>query len=424
MTVRLVTLDPAHFHAALIHKEMLPGISPQVHVFAPLGADLIAHLNRLIGFNTRASNPTRWEVDLHASPDFRERMLKDPPGNVVVLAGRNHTKIDSMLACVEAGLHVLADKPWIIRHADFPKLERLLKLAKEKRVLVFDIMTERHEITSILQRELVRDRDVFGELIPGDAKTPAVEMLSVHAIKKQVAGVPLKRPAAFFDIDQNGEGLADVGTHLADLTFWMIAPERAIDYRKDLRVLSAERWPTNLTHDEYQQVTGEAAFPGNNDRFAYFCNNRVRYELMGHQILLDIRWDLELPAGDTHCAEFRGTRSKVRISQDANRPAPPELEVIPIANRAEVRSALQARIDRLSHAYAGSRIEESAGGFRIVIPNEFRISHEAHFAQVTAEFLRYLEHPEKLPAWEMPNLLAKYFVTTEGVRVAQELERG
>jgi predicted dehydrogenase len=427
MNVQLLTLDPAHFHAALIHKEILPGISPLAHVFAPLGADLITHLNRLIGFNTRPNNPTRWEVEVHAASDFRERLLKNPPGNVVVLAGRNHTKIDSMLACVEAGLHVLADKPWIIRHADFPKLELLLKRAREKRVLVFDIMTERHEITSILQRELIRDRDLFGELIPGDAKTPAVEMVSVHAIKKQVSGVALKRPAAFFDISQNGEGLTDVGTHLVDLTFWMIAPDRSIDYRNDLRVLSAERWPTLLTRDEYQHVTGEANFPAcANKRFAYYCNNRVRYDLLGHHIHLDIRWDLELPAGDTHCAEFRGTRSRVRISQHADRPAPPELDVIPAngANRDAIHSALEARIDQPSRLYKGLRIEERDGGFRIMIPNEFRVGHEAHFSQVTAEFLRYLARPEELPPWEMPNLLAKYFVTTEGVRIAQEIERG
>ena len=59
MPAHLITLDPAHFHATLIHKEMLPGISPLVHIFAPLGPDLIAHLNRLIGFNTRPKNPTR-----------------------------------------------------------------------------------------------------------------------------------------------------------------------------------------------------------------------------------------------------------------------------------------------------------------------------------------------------------------------------
>src|SRR5262245_60658214 len=155
--VQLVTVDPAHFHAALVHKEMPAGVSPAVHVFAPLGPDLIAHLSRLVGFNTRAASPTRWNVELHARPDFLAAMLTSPPGNVVVLAGRNRTKIDTMRACVDAGLHVLADKPWIIRAQDFSKLEALLDAANRNRVIVYDIMTERHEITSILQRELVND---------------------------------------------------------------------------------------------------------------------------------------------------------------------------------------------------------------------------------------------------------------------------
>ncbi len=41
--VRLSTLDPGHFHAALIQKEMYPGVSDVVHVFAPVGADLAAN---------------------------------------------------------------------------------------------------------------------------------------------------------------------------------------------------------------------------------------------------------------------------------------------------------------------------------------------------------------------------------------------
>src|SRR5262245_12981151 len=158
--VQLVTVDPAHFHAALVHKEMPPGVSPTVHVFAPFGPDLIAHLNRLVGFNTRAANPTRWEVEVHGGRDFLQEMLALRPGNVAVLAGRNRTKIDTMRACVDAGLHILADKPSIIRPADFPKLEALLEVAESKRLVVHDMMTERHEITSILQRELIRDPDV------------------------------------------------------------------------------------------------------------------------------------------------------------------------------------------------------------------------------------------------------------------------
>ena len=121
-SVRLMTLDPGHFHAALIQKEMYPGVSETVQVYAPLGPDLTAHLNRIAGFNLRAENPTRWQLEVHTGPDFMGRMLRERAGNVVVISGRNRGKIDRILASVEAGLNVLADKPWIIDAADRPKL--------------------------------------------------------------------------------------------------------------------------------------------------------------------------------------------------------------------------------------------------------------------------------------------------------------
>jgi hypothetical protein len=31
-----------------------------------------------------------------------------------------------------------------------------------------------------------------------------------------------------------------------------------------------------------------------------------------------------------------------------------------------------------------------------------------------AQFLEYLKSPGKMPAWERPNMLAKYYVTTIG----------
>ena len=61
-TVRLMTLDPGHFHAGLVQKVMYKGVDPVVHVYAPGGAvvdDLNEHLKRIEGFNTRASDPTR-----------------------------------------------------------------------------------------------------------------------------------------------------------------------------------------------------------------------------------------------------------------------------------------------------------------------------------------------------------------------------
>jgi len=56
---------------------------------------------------------------------------------------------------------------------------------------------------------------------------------------------------------------------------------------------------------------------------------------------------------------------------------------------------------------------------RLEIPDRLRVGHEAHFAEVTRQFLAYLEDPSRLPAWEKANMLAKYYVTTHGVRMAQ-----
>src|SRR5207244_8112010 len=122
--------------------------------------DLSAHLLRLAGFNGRAANPTSWEVEVHASDNALARMLRERPGNVVVLSGRNRDKVHTIKAAVEAGLNVLADKPWVIDATDLPLLESALDTADRKGVIAYDIMTERHEITSILQRELVTDADV------------------------------------------------------------------------------------------------------------------------------------------------------------------------------------------------------------------------------------------------------------------------
>src|SRR5437763_10598963 len=105
---RLITLDPGHFHAALIQKSMYAGVAKRVSVYAPLGPDLIEHLSRIARFNLRGENPTSWELDVHTAADFLERMIQERPGNVVVLSGRKRAKIARIQASLDAGRHVLA----------------------------------------------------------------------------------------------------------------------------------------------------------------------------------------------------------------------------------------------------------------------------------------------------------------------------
>ena len=78
---------------------------------------------------------------------------------------------------------------------------------------------------------------MFGTLERGSAQNPAVRARSIHHVMKVVAGTPLRRPPWFFDIDEYGEGLADVGTHVVDLVQWTAFPDQALDYRKDIEIL-------------------------------------------------------------------------------------------------------------------------------------------------------------------------------------------
>ncbi len=426
--IRLITLDPGHFHAALVQKEMYPGVSKRTHVYAPLGPELLEHLARIWRFNSRREEPTAWELEVHCGPEFLADMVRDRPGDVVVLAGRNRHKIDLIQASIAAGLNVLADKPWIIRSQDLEKLERCLDTAASRGLVAYDIMTERYEVTSLLQRELVNDPEVFGEIAAGAVDEPAIFMKSVHHIMKLVAGAPLTRPAWFFDIEQQGEGLADVGPHLADLVQWTLFPGRGVEYRSEIEVHGATRWPTVITEEEFRRVTG-GGFPEylagavRNGKLEYYCNNRVWYSIRGVHVRLEALWNYQAPegAGDTHHAVYRGTKSRVEVRQGAEEGYRPELYVAPEGGGGfqACRAAVSARLEKIRRQYPGTAVAERDRQLQILIPEALRVGHEAHFAQVARQFFAYLRGEERVPGWERPNMLAKYYVTTKGVEVSR-----
>jgi predicted dehydrogenase len=422
LPIQLLTYDPGHFHAALVQKEMLPGVDNRVHIYAPLGPDLIEHLARLSGFNNREDRPTSWQLEVHAGPDALQRMLAEKPGNVVILSGRNRRKIDVILASLQAGLHVLADKPWVIDANDLPKLDQALQVAQQQRLVASDIMTERYEITARLQRSLVADRDLFGEIDPGTPERPGVSLESVHYIIKQVAGVPLRRPAWFFNAEEQGEGLADVGTHLADLVPWIVFPEQIIS-TSEIEVVRGSRSTTAIGKADYQRVTGQAEFPSEatvvSGQLLHPCNNTVLYRLRGVWVWLNASWGVEaLPGrGDRQSGQIRGTRCIIEERQGEAERFIPEIYLWPRGH--DLSLAVQRWQQRAQEEFPGVRVEAIRGGYRLEIPDELRTGHETHFTAVTRRFLSWVQNPASMPAWESANMKAKYFVTTHGVRLAR-----
>jgi len=425
--VRLITLDPGHFHAALVQKSMLEGVDPVVHVYAAAGPDLDRHLALINGFNTRAEQPAHWETKAHASPDFLAEMLRDRPGNVVVISGNNAKKAKYILACVKAGLNVLSDKPMAITPADFALLQEAYKVAGEKKLLLLDIMTERHEITSILQREFSRFPEVFGELDKGTPESPAVTKESVHHFSKLVNGAPLQRPPWFFDPAQQGEAIMDVTTHLVDLVQWECFPEQTLA-TSDVKVLAAKKWTTAITLDEFSKTTGIKTWPdylksyvGADGILKIPANGEFTYALRGVHAKVSVKWNFEAPAGagDTHDSLMRGSKASLHIRQGAEQSYKPLLYIEPATKPDDAwRAALAAAVSQLSAKWPGIAVKESGGKWEVLVPDSYKVGHEAHFVQVTKDYLGYMQG-KPVPAWEVPNTLVKYHTLMEAWRLSR-----
>jgi predicted dehydrogenase len=428
--VRLVTLDPGHFHAALVQKSMYEGVDANVHVYAPPGPDVQLHLDRINAFNTRAEHPTRWKEKVYTGSDFFERMLAEKAGNVVVLSGNNRKKMAYIAKSLEAGFHVLADKPMAINSEDFVLLKKAFTTAKSKNLLLYDIMTERFEITTVLQKELSTLPEIFGVLEKGTPDHPAVTKESVHHFYKYVSDKILTRPAWFLDVTQQGEGIVDVTTHLVDLVQWECFPGEVLDYENDIQIETAKRWPTDITLSEFTAITKLDNFPDylrrdvvNDSVLQVYCNGEINYTLRGVHARVSVNWAYKAQegAGDTHHSIMRGTKANLLIRQGAEPGFKPTLYIAPVTDDPSYERVLSEHIKRIQAKYPGVELRKWDKGWEVIVPERYRQGHEAHFVRVTEKFLEYLKH-RNMPDWEAPNMLAKYYTTTKALELAKRQE--
>ena len=137
-------------------------------------------------------------------------------------------------------------------------------------------------------------------------------------------------------------------------------------------------------------------------KLEYFCNTFVTYSVRGIHTALNVIWDWEAPggAGDTHFAVYRGGLSRVEVRQTKADKYRPEVYIVPndAADKAEVLAAARGE-DRVAagHLCRASPSKIAARKLRLTIPDTFRVGHEAHFAQVTSNFLGYIRTPGQHP---------------------------
>jgi hypothetical protein len=120
----LLILNPGHFHAALVLRERHPSLSDDIFVYSEPGPDLDRFLEIADSFNNRQVNPTRWKLNIYRGEDCLEKLIHDKKGDIAVLAGHNNTKMENIDTLSQAGLAILADKPWVTTQAALPFFSR------------------------------------------------------------------------------------------------------------------------------------------------------------------------------------------------------------------------------------------------------------------------------------------------------------
>ncbi|WP_409014476.1 putative oxidoreductase C-terminal domain-containing protein [Algoriphagus sp. 4150] len=423
--ITIMSLDPGHFHAGLIHKSMYPQVDSTVYVFAPEGAELKDYLNRLAGYNNREEDPTAWNLQVSTGDDYLEKMIASKSGNVMMVAGKNDRKIDYIAAAISNGINVYADKPLVIDKSGFDKLVKVFDEAGQKNLLLYDIMTERFEISTILQKELSMVPAVFGKLEKGTLENPAITKESVHHFFKYVSGNPLIRPDWFFDTAIEGTGIVDVTTHLVDLIQWEAFPDVILD-TTDVEMLTARLWPTLLDSAQFNLVTGKTEFSDfllknvSDNKLSVDSNGEMNYTLKGVHSKVSVIWNFQAPEGaaDTHYSMMRGTKANLIIQQGQAENYVATLYVELLDGQDEALISLVK--NDLQERFPGLDLEKTADGkYKILIPEKYHNGHEAHFAQVTEKYLEYFTN-NNMPAWEVPNMLVKYYTTTEALKKAEE----
>ncbi|MDR9366320.1 MAG: putative oxidoreductase C-terminal domain-containing protein [Balneolaceae bacterium] len=423
-TVRLMTLNPGHFHAGLVQMNQYPEVDSVVHVYAPEGEELQAYLSMIDQFNTREENPTNWHQEVYRGDDYLGKMVEEKPGNVMVVAGNNARKIEYITTAINNGINVLADKPMIIKPDQFSTLKTALETADEEGLVVNDIMTERHAITTILQKELSQIPELFGELEKGTPENPAIVKESVHFFYKTVAGETLVRPAWFFDVDQQGEAIVDVSTHLVDMILWQLFPNEPIDYRDQengIEVSHANVWDTELRQSQFELITKQPEFPGylmaevESDSVLHVTSNgEFVFKVRDLFAKVSVAWGFTNPeGGDTHYSSLRGTNANLVIRQNVEQSFQATLYVEPVRepDSEEFEEDINNALTELNDRFPGLSAVSTPFGWKIQIPDEFNESHEEHFTRVMENYLEDLQ-AGALSDWERTNLLTKYYITT------------
>jgi hypothetical protein len=193
-------------------------------------------------------------------------------------------------------------------------------------------------------------------------------------------------------------------------------------------MISAKKWATSISKDEFKNVTGFDDFPGylqkdvKGGKLNVFANGEMVYQIKGIFAKVSVEWRYQAPpgGGDTHYSVMHGTKCDLIIKQGAEEKFLPTLYIENVRGLALNDFATQLKDVVKALPYDSLQIEYvNKTALKVVVPDKYRVTHEEHFGQVLSRFLEYLK-AGKLPEWEVHGMITKYYTTTSALKLAKE----
>ncbi len=144
------------------------------------------------------------------------------------------------------------------------------------------------------------------------------------------------------------------------------------------------------------------------DVLALPCNGEIEYSLKGVRVRQRAEWGQREPAdsGDLHTCTVRGSRCDLLLRHGPETKYIAELHIAPHGD-ADIEVALSDAIADWQTDFPGLIFEHASDGFKFVIPDALRTTHESHFALVLESFLDYLD-AGRWPRWLVPAIRTRY----------------
>ena len=279
----------------------------------------------------RADDPTHWRLHLHDGAGLLQRVVEERQGDFVVLAGRNDTKLATIASLTQAGLPVLADKPWLTDSRQLPYLAQVTTGS----CVAMDLMTGAYSLRAQVMAQVVHTPELFGTFVTHEgsstrhragvrASSHQTGQWSAIATARMVLRPPCPRrwgggcPSAYGGA---GAGVGARGSRGRG--------------ERDLVLASARCWPTPVPLDLFRESTGLATYPVallpavRDGVLQYACNSEICYRLQGIHVCQRAKWRQREPAGtgDLHRQPLRPLRGPTppgggnRVSPDALAPS-------------------------------------------------------------------------------------------------------